>query len=330
VYESRVSRQIGLAATRTRLTSRLLADKYVLVSLKTKFARDAALLVIAALNVSRAYGQQSASDQFSYALRPNRTWSSPKGDRITVEEIRGPSANWIAGALYEVTGTYELRSQGEATLGLFVTSMRPGDGGRENTSRQQVMSVSNGKGQFKLFVRISHEFDCQIGGPHVDFYPVPSGKALIGNTYFANELACFARNIPLNETTRINDAFAHVVQLNRTWSSPDGDGITIEEVRGPSTNWMAGGQYEIIGTYNLMSHDRAALALSVSPSGSSGPSDVAVSAQQMVVVAKGAGQFRLRLFVPQKLADCRIGSPCGPHIALYSAAGKEPLVRADL
>ena len=288
----------------------------------TELAKNFGVIAIGVVAAALAFSQQEAPDDFTHVVRLNKSWSSADGDSITVEEVRGPSSTWITGAKYEVTGTYELISRREATLSVYVTSAAQEVG--EKSSPQQVMRVSQGSGKFRLLVTIRHDIECGIGGlgPHVDFYYTEPGQQrghpLIGNAYITAALACTQKKAP--------DDFTHIVRLNKTWSSADGDSITVEEVRGPSSNWITGAQYEVVGRYKLTSRDKAGLGVFLTTS--SRRTEPPVSQQQAMEVFKGEGQFRLRVRIWYELADCGIGSPCGPHVSLYPVPRGEAFLDA--
>jgi hypothetical protein len=192
------------------------------------------------------------------------------------------------------------------------------------------MRVSKGSGKFRLLVTICHDFECGIGGPHVDFYYTEPGQQrgqpLIKNAYITAALACTQKKAPDDFTKKAPDDFTHIVRLNKTWSSADGDSITVEEVRGPSSNWITGAQYEVVGRYKLTSRDKAGLGVFLTTS--SRRTKPPVSPQQAMEVFKGEGQFRLRVRIWYELADCGIGSPCGPHVSLYPVPRGEAFLDA--
>src|ERR1039458_2833468 len=291
-----------------------------------KLAKNFGVIAIGAVAATLAFSQQEAPAAFTHIVRLNKTWSSADGDSITVEEVRGPSSTWITGAQYEVTGTYKLISRRKATLAVFVTHTSAGQGVKENFSPQQVMGVPKGSGKFRLRVTICHDFECGIGGPHVDFYTLPDGQPLIKNAYITAALACTQKKAPDDFTKKAPDDFTHIVRLNKTWSSADGDSITVEEVRGPSSDWITGAQYEVVGRYKLTSRDKAGLGVFLTTS--SRRTEPPVSPQQAMEVFKGEGQFRLRVRIWYELADCGIGSPCGPHVSLYPVPRGEAFLDA--
>src|SRR5262249_46239838 len=83
--------------------------------------------------------------------------------------------------------------------------------------------------------------------------------------------------------------FAHVVRLNKTWSSAAGDTITVEQIRGPSSKWIVGSRYEVSGTYKLKSLKQASLGVYVTHAPVGGVAGEAVSREQRVIVSKGKG-----------------------------------------
>ena len=101
--------------------------------------------------------------------------------------------------------------------------------------------------------------------------------------------------------------------MKKTFSEA-GDTITIEEVRGPSEKWIIGGTYEVKGTYQLASRERAMLAAFVTISASERDVHPDPLPEQTVVVSRGQGRFTLRFHMWQK-GD--------PHVSFYPAEGGE-------
>jgi hypothetical protein len=110
---------------------------------------------------------------------------------------------------------------------------------------------------------------------------------------------------------------SHVVhfEIGRT-QLPEGDKITIEEVRGTADTLTAGNMYEVKGTYTLNSADKAMLAAftTVSANDPDNPKfqNVPIQRTQTVTVDKGQGHFTLLFYMWQN------GSP---HVSFYPAAG---------
>ena len=118
--------------------------------------------------------------------------------------------------------------------------------------------------------------------------------------------------------------FSHVVRVDRSVES-GGDTITIQQVRGPSDRWIAGGTYEVTGTYQLTSREKALLGAFVT---APPPNSGVASGDQLKQVAKGHGQYTLRFRLPQTLGGCPIGTACGPHLGLYPLPGGQAFVSA--
>ena len=106
----------------------------------------------------------------------------PKGDSITIEEVRGTSDAMTAGNLYEVKGTYVLNSADKAMLAAF-TTVNANDPLNEQfknvpIQKTQTATVGKGNGHFTLLF-----YMWQDGCPHVSFYPADGGGSF-GGTYF--------------------------------------------------------------------------------------------------------------------------------------------------
>jgi hypothetical protein len=106
----------------------------------------------------------------------------PKGDSITIEQVRGTSDTMTAGNLYEVKGSYTLSSADKAMLAAFTTvnSNDPENPKFEKVPIQktQTVMVDKGQGHFTLLF-----YMWQNGNPHVSFYPAEGGGD-IGGVYF--------------------------------------------------------------------------------------------------------------------------------------------------
>jgi beta-lactamase regulating signal transducer with metallopeptidase domain len=119
-------------------------------------------------------------------------------------------------------------------------------------------------------------------------------------------LSCFAASLAVQQNS--ND-FSHVVNLAKTST---GDSITINEVRGPSDTLEAGNTYEVRGTYKLLSHERAMLAVYVTVDASQPHASHPDLPNQRMIVEKGEGSFTLRFHMWQE------GKP---HVSFYPAKG---------
>ena len=106
----------------------------------------------------------AAGDPFPFAV-PFEVGASrfPPGDRITVTEIRGTTAD-MAGGVYRISGTYRLASHETATLAGSVTARDAADGKGPWNAAQRT-TVRQGSGTFTLVWPIGIR-----GWPHVSFY----------------------------------------------------------------------------------------------------------------------------------------------------------------
>jgi beta-lactamase regulating signal transducer with metallopeptidase domain len=228
----------------------------------------------------------TSSNDFSRVVRLGQTWSH-NGDRITVDEVRGPSEEFTAGNTYEVRGSYLLASGDKAMLAAFVTTSASQPETPHPVSADQVMEISKGEGRFTLRFRMWH-----AGDPHVSLYPAGGGED-IGGIYLNGALP------PAD--------FSHVVRVGKTWSQ-NGDRITVDEVRGPSEQFTVGNTYEVTGSYVLASHDEAVLAAYVTTPASHPETPHGDLPEQMMRIAKGEGHFTLRFHMWQA------GQP---HVSFY-------------
>ena len=232
----------------------------------------------------------TSSNDFSRVVRVGKTYSWD-GDRIAVDEVRGPSHEFTEGNTYEVRGTYVLESRDRAMLAAFVTTPASQPETPHEVSADQVMQISRGEGKFTLRFHMWHP-----GDPHVSLYPAGGGES-IGGIYLSGAL-------PPGD-------FSHVVRVGKTYSQ-DGDRITVDEVRGPSGERAEGNTYEVTGSYALASHDQAMLAVYVTTSASQPETPHANLPEQMMRVTKGEGRFTLRFHMWQA------GEP---HVSFYAPGG---------
>jgi beta-lactamase regulating signal transducer with metallopeptidase domain len=86
---------------------------------------------------------------------------------------------------------------------------------------------------------------------------------------------------------------------------PNGDVITIEEVRGTADAISAGNTYQVKGTYKLVSQDKALLAIYET---TKGPQSIPVMQTQKMRVEKGEGHFSLIFYM---------WSSGSPHVSFY-------------
>lgn len=106
------------------------------------------------------------------------------GDSITIDQVMGTSDTISVGNVYQVKGTYKLVSHDKAMLAAFITT--PGSNPIP-TMRTQKLTVDKGEGSFSLIFYMWAE-----GGPHVSFYPVPSGSSFAG-IYFGTGTSVFKK-----------------------------------------------------------------------------------------------------------------------------------------
>ena len=121
-------------------------------------------------------------------------------------------------------------------------------------------------------------------------------------------LSCFAGSPAAWQDP--ND-FSHVVNLEKTST---GDSTTIKEVRGPSDTLVVGNTYEVRGTYKLVSHDKAMLAVYVTVEASQPHQSHPDLPNQRMIVEKGEGSFTLRF---------HMWTDGKPHVSFYPARGGE-------
>jgi beta-lactamase regulating signal transducer with metallopeptidase domain len=99
---------------------------------------------------------------------------------------------------------------------------------------------------------------------------------------------------------------SHVVPFELGTSYfPNGDVITIEEVRGTADAISAGNTYQVKGTYKLVSQDKALLAIYET---TKGPQSIPVMQTQKMRVEKGEGHFSLIFYM---------WSSGSPHVSFY-------------
>lgn len=122
----------------------------------------------------------------------------------------------------------------------------------------------------------------------------------IGGAYVLSSVAA----TPAQQTS--TNELSHVVPFELGTSYfPNGDSITIEEVRGTSDTIAVGNMYQVKGTYKLVSQDKALL---VTYETTNGPQSVPVMRTQKMTVDKGEGRFSLIFYM---------WSPGSPHVSFY-------------
>jgi beta-lactamase regulating signal transducer with metallopeptidase domain len=138
----------------------------------------------------------------------------------------------------------------------------------------------------------------------------------VAGAFVLSSLAA-ARTGELDLAGNISQAVPFVVG---TTHLSGGDNITIEEIHGTSDTFAAGNVYEIKGTYKLASHEKAALAVSITTDIGYPARHVPIAGVQRsqgtnkVIVEKGEGHFRLLMFMADE------GSP---HLSFYPLPGGE-------
>jgi hypothetical protein len=100
-----------------------------------------------------------------------------KGDKITIQEVRGTADTFSPGNLYWIKGTYTLASHKRASLDAYITAM-DSQNARSASFKVQTTTVDEGSGTFTLILPMSYR-----GWPHVSFYPADGGSDFGGN-YF--------------------------------------------------------------------------------------------------------------------------------------------------
>lgn len=198
------------------------------------------------------------------------------GDNIRVTNVqRGDT-------FLTVTADYELASDEEAKISLFITSV--GDSGRVPVAPTQSKTIRKGSGTVVL-----HHPDTYEGMPHVSFYPARGGN-VFGGVYFNTELVASAtQNLPVG----VDNTFAAGNSAFRP-----GDSIRIVSVK------RSADLLTVTAEYDLASQEKADLHLYVTSMEKSPVFD----ARQATVVVKGHGRITLHHPSPPK------GQP---HLTFY-------------
>jgi beta-lactamase regulating signal transducer with metallopeptidase domain len=142
-------------------------------------------------------------------------------------------------------------------------------------------------------------------------------KAIIATGFIGGVLvlSCFAAT---PATQDMSDKLSHSVKLGSV-SPQSGDKITVEDVRGTSDTLSAGNTYEVKGTYKLVSHDKAVLAIFVTGERSQSGESHPPLADQKIAVEKGEGRFTLRF---------HMWHDGNPHVSFYPAKSGESFASA--
>ncbi len=129
---------------------------------------------------------------------------------------------------------------------------------------------------------------------------VPIALGFIAVAFMFNTVAA----APVQQ--RSTNELSHVVPFELGTSYfPNGDLITIEEVRGTADAISAGNTYQVKGTYKLVSQDKALLAIYET---TKGPQSIPVMQTQRMRVEKGEGHFSLIFYM---------WSSGSPHVSFY-------------
>lgn len=98
------------------------------------------------------------------------------GDSIAIQQVLATSPRMDLGDMVMVRGTYVLRSQDRANVGLSLTQTETRE--RTKVSPAANMTAERGVGQFELTYRIQH-----VGCLHITFSSLPE-KRSFGTVYF--------------------------------------------------------------------------------------------------------------------------------------------------
>jgi hypothetical protein len=205
--------------------------------------------------------------QFPFAVPLGLGASSfQSGDEVVLTAVHGTAADFKPGNNYKITGQYRLLSHSDATLSVSVIAP---NGNAPAATGRQLINIKKGIGEFTLILP----------------YASP-GRA---------HISLDAEGQTVGDLTLIHDIFPYVVSFNQThYDLPDGDDITITEVRNTTAAVSPGNVLQVKGTY-VLAEGTARLSTS-----QSNPSDP--STGQIVEVNKGAGDFTLLVPVTDRSA----------------------------
>jgi beta-lactamase regulating signal transducer with metallopeptidase domain len=164
----------------------------------------------------------------------------------------------------------------------------------------------------------------------------------IAATFIGAVLVLSAMTVPPagQDYLRNNSSLSQVVKLAGTPQAIDnqGDIITVESVRGTADTLKPGNTYEVSGTYKLVTHDKALLAIEVTISNRNSPIIVRDQSgrryvltplgnrnhhprlpDQHEIVSKGEGSFTLRF---------HLWGAGHPHVSFYPNGGGDSFVSA--
>lgn len=194
-----------------------------------------------------------------------------------------------------VTADYELASEEEAKISLFITSTK--DIGRVPVAATQSKGIRKGKGTVVL-----HHPNTYEGRPHVSFYPAKGGNVL-GGVYFSAPAEANAAAKSQAGAASAPDSTAFTVG-NSSFRS--GDSINILAVT------RSADLLSVTAEYSLGSQDKADLHLYVTSSEKS----PAFDQRQAAVVSKGQGRITLHHPTP----------PQGqPHLTFYDPVSHQAI-----
>jgi hypothetical protein len=147
--------------------------------------------------------------------------------------------------------------------------------------------------------------------------PTSKKMAIIAAGFIGSALvlSCLAATPGAQNTA---DKFSHSVKLASVFPQ-SGDSISVEEVRGTADTLSAGNTYEVKGTYKLVSHDKATIAIFVTVDKFKAGEAHPPLPDQKIIVEKGEGHFKLRFHMWQD---------GNPHVSFYPAKGGESFASA--
>jgi len=205
--------------------------------------------------------------QFPFAVSLGQGVSSfQNGDEVVLTDVHGTAADFKPGNDYKITGEYRLLSHPDATLSVSVVAP---NGNAPAATGRQLINIKKGIGKFSLILP----------------YAIP-GRA---------HISLDAEGRTVGDLTLLCGNFPYVVSFNQTrYDLPDGDDITINEVRNANATVSPGDMLQVKGTYVLA---EGTSLLSTSQSNPSGN-----STGQSVEVNKGAGDFTLMVPVTDRNA----------------------------
>lgn len=128
-------------------------------------------------------------------------------------------------------------------------------------------------------------------------------------------LSCLAATPSAQDAS---DKFSQSVKLASVFPQ-SGDSISVEEVRGTADTFRAGNTYEVKGTYKLVSHDTATIAVFVTVDRFQAGAFHPPLPAQKIIVEKGEGHFTLQFHMWQD---------GNPHVSFYPAKGGESFASA--